>query len=530
MTHRFANPVLAGDFSDPDVIRSGEDYWMITSTFEYSPGMAVLHSRDLVTWRYAGHCVDDLTDLGPEYSADRMGRDGRGIFAGAIREHEGRFLVYFTTLDEGTFMTSAPHPQGPWEPPLHIWDALYWDDPCPFWDDDGRAWMLASRPGEPVDEGWITYLMPMSWDGRSVDDTAIQVLDPTWSSEGNKIYKVDGTYYVLHNESQSGGNRVAVIMRSTSLAGPWEKRTLVRGVGPARDREPNQGALVQTPAGDWWFVTHHGRMGYRDGRPVSVLPVRWEQGWPVAGASAGDGVPGGIMTWEAPLPLPGADRVEMTLSDDFTSGTLGAQWEWRYQPPPGSWSMDAEGLRLTAIPPLREGDLRTARAALTQRTVGRAAQLTVRVDVAGSRVGTQLAFGHLGGQLSGIQVTHESAGRCIQVVVGAAGEPPQVDYSEALDDDVTVVELRSDIDDDGYAAYAFRVVPPAGAGSDLASFRPLGDSYPLSMLRYRGNRVLLQCTSASGPAADRVGAADDSQGFVRITAFRYERLPARRPT
>jgi beta-xylosidase len=522
VTGRFTNPVLPGDFSDPDVIRSGADYWMITSTFEYSPGMAVLHSRDLVTWRYAGHCVKDLTALGPDYSADRMGRDGRGIFAGAIREHEGRFLVYFTTLDEGMFMTRAPRPDGPWEPPLRIWDALYWDDPCPFWDDDGRAWMLASRPGEPVDAGWMTYLMPMSWDGRTVDDTAIEILDPTWSSEGNKLYKVDGTYYVLHNESQSHGNRLAVIMRSTSLSGPWEKRTLVRGVGTDRDREPNQGALVQTPVGDWWFITHHGRMGYREGRPVSVLPVRWEHGWPVAGTPTEDGTSGGVMAWEASRPLPEADQVEMTLSDDFTSCALGAQWEWRYQPPPGSWSMDAAGLRLEAVAPLREGDPCTARAALTQRMVGRAAQLTVRVDVTGSTVGTQFTFGHLGGHVSAIQVAYEPTGRCVQVIAGHAGEPIGVECSEPLDADVTLVELRSEIDDDGYAAYAFRPVSAINAESPPAEFRPLGESYPLSMSRYRGNRVLLQCTAAASHGADPVG-------FVRISDFRYDRRPPGRP-
>jgi beta-xylosidase len=142
----YTNPVLPGDFSDLDAIRVGDDFYAISSTFQYSPGMVVLHSRDLVHWSYWGHVVKDLTALDPELNWDRMGRAGRGIWAGSIREHAGRFFVYFGTPDQGIFMASAANPAGPWTAPKLILAAAGWDDPCPFWDEDGKAYLVGPNP------------------------------------------------------------------------------------------------------------------------------------------------------------------------------------------------------------------------------------------------------------------------------------------------------------------------------------------------------------------------------------------------
>jgi beta-xylosidase len=135
----YANPVLPGDFSDWDCIRVGNDYYGITSTFGYSPGVAVLHSKDLVNWRTLGGAVGDLTQIGPALNWDQMNRYGRGVWAGAIRYHAGRYWVYFNTPDEGFFMTSAPSPSGPWDPLTAVWRTSGWDDPCPFWVDAGQG-------------------------------------------------------------------------------------------------------------------------------------------------------------------------------------------------------------------------------------------------------------------------------------------------------------------------------------------------------------------------------------------------------
>ena len=133
----YRNPVLPSDYSDLDCIRVGADYFAISSTFQFSPGMVILHSRDLVNWTIAGHAVYDLTQIGPELNWDRMNRTGKGIWAGAIRHHDGKFWVFFGTPDEGYFMTTAADVAGPWAPLHPVLKEAGWDDCCPFWDDDG---------------------------------------------------------------------------------------------------------------------------------------------------------------------------------------------------------------------------------------------------------------------------------------------------------------------------------------------------------------------------------------------------------
>jgi len=126
------NPVLPGDFSDIDVIRVGTDFYAITSTFQYSPGVAILHSKDLVNWEILSHVVNDVTTISPEMNWDRMNRYGTGIWAGSIRYYKNKYWVYFGTPDEGFFMSSATNPAGPWSPLHGVLSAKGWDDCCSY--------------------------------------------------------------------------------------------------------------------------------------------------------------------------------------------------------------------------------------------------------------------------------------------------------------------------------------------------------------------------------------------------------------
>ncbi len=117
----YVNPIVPADWSDIDAIRVGDDYYAISSTLHMSPGMAVLHSKDLVSWRILGHAVSDVTRIGPEMGWDRMNRYGRGVWAGALRHHAGRFWIYFGAPDEGLFVTTAENPAGPRAPGTRRW-------------------------------------------------------------------------------------------------------------------------------------------------------------------------------------------------------------------------------------------------------------------------------------------------------------------------------------------------------------------------------------------------------------------------
>ncbi|WP_426321984.1 family 43 glycosylhydrolase [Microbacterium sp. E-13] len=492
---RWGHVVLDGDFADPDVIFAEGFYWLITSTFHYSPGMAILRSDDLRSWQYAGHCVDDITAFGQAYAGETMSRGSGGMFAGSIREHDGKYFVYFTTFEEGLFVVTAPHPAGPWTRPALIWDEPFWDDPCPIWSEDGEGWLVLSRPGYPTDGGWKTYVMPLSWDGLEVQPDRLRILDDTWSSEGNKAYNFDGRYYVLHNEVRSPGNRVAVIMRAPTMDGPWEKRDLLVSDATDRHREPNQGSLLQSVEGDWVFVTHHGRMGYPEGRPVSVLPVSWEDGWPIA---------------SLPPRAPSAGSSTSTIlgvNDAFVSRALGPQWEWVYQPAPGSWEATTTGLRLAAMPPRTAGDPRSVRNLLTQRMLAGPGQVTLHIDTGDAAPGTIVNLGNLGSPYSAIQVRRSADGYGIQIIYGEAElraeEGPIVSGAASL-------WLRVSYDLRSFASFSYSV--------DGERFLPLGSSHRTGMLGYRGNRI-----SVSVWVNDREQDLPEVCGWVTLRQFTYAR-------
>ena len=184
----YQNPVLPSDYSDLDCIRVGSDYYAISSTFQYSPGVIILHSKDLVNWRILGHVVDDVTRIGPELNWDRMNRYGRGIWAGAIRFHDGKFWVYFGTPDEGYFMSTAKNPAGPWEPLHCVMKESGWDDCCPFWDDDGQGYFV----GTCFKDGYKTWLFKLTADGRELVPGWRVLLNEGAGREANKLYKING--------------------------------------------------------------------------------------------------------------------------------------------------------------------------------------------------------------------------------------------------------------------------------------------------------------------------------------------------
>ena len=471
----FKNPILPGDFSDPDVIRVGSDYYFITSTFQYSPGMAVLHSKDLVNWQYLSHCVADLTQLGPELNWDRMNRYNRGIYAGAIRFHAGKFWVFFTTMDEGVFMTTATNAAGPWSPVTRVWDKPGFDDPCPFWDDDGQAYLLLSTPGKQ----WWTQIYKMSNDGTLIDPASEKIIDNYQSSEGNKIYKINGTYYRLSQSS-----RAARPARRRDDAFNQPLRTLRKKIiledFPGRyDRQPNQGGLVQTEAGDWWFITQQGRgeNGTYDGRPSHLLPVTWTNGWPFPGLIDRNGA--GTILWSANKPINKFPIQVPQSDDDFSSPTLAPQWEWNYQPRADKWSLTERPgwLRLHAFQPLRPGDFFKAGNTLTQRIMGcGGGEVITKLDVTGMADGQMAGLCIFWKESCTFGVVQQNSVRRIELTndgTNTIGRP--------LNLVTTNVWFKAKIDDFGSSTFSW--------SQDGNNFQHTGDSFKFGWGNYRGTRI-----------------------------------------
>ena len=264
----YVNPVLVADYSDPDVIRYGDKYYMVASDFHFM-GMQVLESDDLVNWRIISQIYDRLDLPGWETMEHYSG----GSWAPSIRWHDGKFYVYFCTPDEGLFMSQADSPEGPWSP-LHTVKAIArWEDPCPFWDDDGTAYLGHSLKGAgPI------IIHRMSPDGKELLDDGVTVYEGI-TAEGTKIHKWNGWYYLSIPE---GGvrNGWQTVLRSKSIYGPYDRKVVLE-TGSTSVNGPHQGAIVDTPYGEWWFV-HFQQLGAL-GRVVHLQPMHWEDGWPVMG-------------------------------------------------------------------------------------------------------------------------------------------------------------------------------------------------------------------------------------------------------
>ncbi len=492
----YRNPIMPADVSDLDAIRVGADFYAITSTFQYAPGIAILHSRDLVHWAIIGHVVADLTTLSPQLNWNTMARAGRGIWAGSIRLQQGRFVVVFGTPDEGIFTSSSPDITGPWTPPQRLLSGAGWDDPCPFWDDDGQAYLVATRfaPDPVSGTPYVVHLFRMNAAGDAIDLASDQRLHHSRGSEANKLYKIHGQYFHFFSEVHREG-RVPMMERASSLAGPWTVRQLMH-VNSAVDKEPNQGGFVELADGRWYFVTHQGT-GDWEGRAGVLLPVTWVSGWPVPGRVGPDGI--GNMLWSAPAPLPQSGTTALVTTDDFSGHQLKPQWEWNYQPRPGSWSLHKapSALRLEAGSLLRPTDFRTAANVLTQRALRTSNNMvTAKLFLAGMRDGQHAGLGHYAGTAAALEITQTSGVRQLTLVRdGKESAGPRITGD--------LLWLRSTWGLDGQSHFAFSV--------DGLHFQVVGEAYLLSWGDYRGDRVALFTFNNTA-----------AQGFIDILSFRYD--------
>ena len=368
MTRTFRNPILTGFYPDPSICRAGEDYYLVTSTFEYFPGLPIFHSRDLVHWRQIGHVLDRPSQL----PLDGV-RPSGGLFAPTIRYSRGVFYVINTLVDgttrSGNFIVTATDPAGPWSEPFWL-EGADGIDPSLFFDEDadsnrrGRVWYTGSRlaAGSDFKQGhteiWLQEFDLQSmrligeqhviWDGAAKD--------AVWS-ESPHLYKSDGRYYLLTAEGGTAHHHAVSVARSEVITGPYAGN---RGNPILTHRHlgldyPIVGTghadLVDTPSGEWWMVLlamrPYGGYYYNLGRETFLAPVRWEEGWPIVSPGTGRVE----LTYPAP-DLPTRDWPSAPARDEFDQPTLAPQWFFLRTPRDDFWSLnDRSGyLRLRLRP------------------------------------------------------------------------------------------------------------------------------------------------------------------------------------
>lgn len=324
----YSNPIIHADYSDPDAIRVGEDFYMTASSFNAVPGLPILHSKDLVNWRIINHAFRE------QMPADVYAKPqhGGGVWAPSIRHHKGEFYIYYGDPDFGIYMTKAKDPAGEWSKPLLIKQAKGWIDPCPLWDDDGNAYLVHAFAGSRAGIKSVLAVNRMNPEGTRLLDDGVIVFDghekhPT--VEGPKFYKRDGYYYIF---APAGGVATGwqLVLRSKKIYGPYEEK-IVLAQGKTAVNGPHQGTLVDTPTGESWFLHFQDKGAY--GRVVHLQPAVWKNGFPVIGADHdGDGTGEPVLTFKKPN-VGKSYAVETPAdTDEFNGDRLGLQWQWHANP------------------------------------------------------------------------------------------------------------------------------------------------------------------------------------------------------
>lgn len=338
---RCQNPIIYADYSDPDVIRVGQDFYLVASSFNCTPGLPILHSKDLVNWTIIAHALTNLPH--PRY---KDVAPGCGVWAPSIRFHAGKYWIFFPTPDEGIYVVTADHPAGKWSEPHLLQAGRGLIDPCPFWDDDGQAYLAHAYAASRAGIKHRLRVCPMAPDGsRLLGEGQIVFHQPRKhpTLEGPKFYKRDGWYYLL---APAGGVETGwqVALRSKNVYGPYEDK-IVLSQGDTDINGPHQGALVDTAAGDWWFLHFQDAGVY--GRVVHLQPVQWRDGWPIMGRNGEPvqwfGKPVGSLDQKPCAPQTG---------DEFDGGKLGLQWQWHANHSPDWHSLGAHRGWLRLYPQL----------------------------------------------------------------------------------------------------------------------------------------------------------------------------------
>lgn len=329
----YKNPILNADYSDPDAVRVGEDYYMVSSSFDAIPGLPILHSKDLVNWTLLTHALKRQ----PPFEHFERTQHGNGVWAPSIRHHKNEFYLYYPDPDFGLYLTKAKDASGPWSDPVLVASGKGLIDPCPLWDDNGRVYLVYAYAGSRAGIKSIIAVKQLNAEGdKAIDEGTIvydgHEVDPV--IEGPKFYKRNGYYYIF---APAGGVATGwqLVLRSKNIYGPYERK-VVMAQGKSPVNGPHQGAWVDTSTGEDWFLHFQDKEAY--GRVVHLQPMKWIKDWPVIGIDAdGDGSGDPVMTYKKPNVGGTHPIITPTESDEFNSLKLGLQWQWQANPQ-ATWS------------------------------------------------------------------------------------------------------------------------------------------------------------------------------------------------
>jgi xylan 1,4-beta-xylosidase len=507
----YSNPLFYDEFSDPDMIRVGADYYLTGTTMHTMPGLPILHSRDLVNWRIIAYAFDRL-DLGPDFRLED-GKEiyGQGIWAPSFRYHDGTYYIFANVNRFGLQVFRATNPRGPWrhnriEKGLHDLSVLF--------DDDGKIYAVYGARTIRITElnRDLTAIVP---------GTDRVLIEPGLGmGEGSHFYRIRGKYYIV--SAVPGAHVPMKCARSDSLYGPWEVTTISEdeslGIGqgyrlrnnrqpappfelnppdpdPRRSLTLHQGGIIDTPGGEWWgySMQDHNSVG----RLTSLSPVTWQDGWPYFG------LPGNLKrtpsTWVKPnTGHTGPISSPYERSDDFSGPKLQMVWQWNHLPDDSKWSLTERPgfLRLHSLP---ANDFWWARNSLTQRAIGPESIVTTELDAAGLQPGDVAGLALLNLPYAWIGVARDAGGYRIENYDQTTGKSVR----EPLSQSHLWLRVHCDFDTE-VATFSF-----SANGKD---FKPLGGEFHtvFQLKTFQGVRFALFHYNAGG----KPGGQADFNGFM----------------
>ncbi|MBN1360599.1 MAG: glycoside hydrolase 43 family protein [Sedimentisphaerales bacterium] len=490
----YQNPVLCADYSDPDVVRVGDDFYLTASSFNCVPGLPILHSKDLVNWEIIGHAIPRFADARFDTP-----QHGNGIWAPSIRYHDGWFWVFVGDPDAGILMTKAKDPAGPWTPLHVVKEGKGLIDTCPLWDDDGNTYLVHAWANSRAGINSILTVCRMSPDGTRLLDEGTMVYDgrngvaPT--IEGPKFYQRNGYYYIL---APAGGVKQGwqLALRSKNVFGPYEaKRVLEQGSTDING--PHQGAWVELDSGEHWFVHFQDRGAY--GRVVHLNPIRWVDDWPLMGKDLdGNGVGEPVATFKKPNVGKAHPITTPVESDEFSSSDLGLQWQWHANPQAGWSSLTARPgwMRLFAIPtPDGATNLWPVPNLLLQKFPAPVFTATAKLDCGDLAVGAKAGLLVMGQSYACLSVEKTSSSLRLtkRTCDDARGGDKETEDGSAVLTAESVL-LRVTVADGAVCRFSF--------SADGQTFATIGKPFTAQPGRWIGAKVGLFCLSGSDPPED----------------------------
>ena len=526
----YTNPLFYDEFSDPDIIRVGEDYYLAGTTMHSVPGLVVLHSRDLVNWEFSSYCFDRF-DGSDDFNL-RNGKEayGQGIWAPAIRYHNGKFYIFSNINGHGLQVFISDSAKGPWKHQKVEGD-IY--DLSVLFDEDGKIYAV-HKYGNVT----ITELKP-DLSGPVEGSSKVVIPEGNAMGEGHHIYKINGMYYILSADYSPMGRMQCA--RSKSIWGPYETCVIseresfgyaagwsVYNMGIGRmvpedgfsyqEGKPadthlacatiHQGGIVQAPDGKWWGISMQDFNAV--GRTTCLSPITWVDGWPYFGLEKNLGR--SPRTWFKPNNLVKAPRAPYDRCDDFSGKSFKPVWQWNHNPNDKMWSLNKERkgwLRLHSMPAKQ---LLWAKNSLTQRAIGPVSYTSVKLDASRLKQGDEAGLGAINMPYASLGVTKTDKGLALRCY----DQNTNKEVLKALDKKVVWLRLWGDYDK-SLLQYSYSL--------DGKTWENIGEQIlsPYQLKTFQGVRVALY---AFNKAEQNGGVADfDDFNVQELMADRSQNLP-----